>query len=150
MKGDECWACGTERNVSEHHIQARRWGGDNEPSNLLPLCRPCHDVVEVAKHFTVADLERMDKFPRLQTVLIARVMADVYESRAMLHIEDEVLRTAISVLENPHDKKELERLRGASFAIKKMRKFRHERSTYVEWLSKREAEPENPLLKGGL
>jgi hypothetical protein len=31
-----------------HHITPREWGGTDDPRNLITVCGPCHDRIEVA------------------------------------------------------------------------------------------------------
>lgn len=33
--------------LSVHHIKPRSEGGSNDPANLITLCHPCHDLVEI-------------------------------------------------------------------------------------------------------
>ena len=38
-----CWRCAsTEKSIERCHIQARQFGGTDEPSNLVLLCHECH------------------------------------------------------------------------------------------------------------
>jgi len=43
----KCQLCGGLNCLSIHHITPRREGGSNHPRNLLTLCVPCHDYVEL-------------------------------------------------------------------------------------------------------
>lgn len=38
-----CWCCGHTAKLQKCHIIPRSLGGIDEPSNLVPLCAPCHD-----------------------------------------------------------------------------------------------------------
>jgi len=38
--GEECANCGDEEGLEVHHINGDR--EDNDPENLIPLCRQCH------------------------------------------------------------------------------------------------------------
>ncbi len=40
---DFCSGCGTTRDLHRHHKNAQPW--DNDPSNLVVLCRRCHNCV---------------------------------------------------------------------------------------------------------
>ena len=42
--GHQCVACGRE--ASEvHHIRPREYKGKDQPRNLMPLCKECHDEI---------------------------------------------------------------------------------------------------------
>jgi len=41
-----CANCETTKHLTTHHIIPRSEGGDNHKSNLICLCRECHDIVE--------------------------------------------------------------------------------------------------------
>ena len=36
-----------QRDLSVHHILPRADGGKDDPTNLITLCHPCHDYVEI-------------------------------------------------------------------------------------------------------
>jgi hypothetical protein len=38
-----CWRCGCKRKLQKCHIVARQFGGNDDASNILPLCSMCHD-----------------------------------------------------------------------------------------------------------
>lgn len=41
-----CWACSTPTaHIEMHHIIPRSDGGDDSSTNLMPLCKSCHDRV---------------------------------------------------------------------------------------------------------
>jgi hypothetical protein len=41
-----CWACSTPApNIDMHHIIPRADGGDDAPTNKMPLCKSCHERV---------------------------------------------------------------------------------------------------------
>ena len=42
--------------LTVHHIFARDQGGDDNPDNLIALCRPCHDEIEELGYMTVAEI----------------------------------------------------------------------------------------------
>lgn len=42
--------------LSAHHIMPRDEGGSSEMSNLITLCNPCHDFVEINQLKTRADI----------------------------------------------------------------------------------------------
>ena len=43
--GEPCEICELRAGVDPHHVQYRSHGGDDVASNLLWLCRSCHDDV---------------------------------------------------------------------------------------------------------
>ena len=40
--GNRCRNCGSTENLHVHHIQWKRDGGEDKLSNLITLCRSCH------------------------------------------------------------------------------------------------------------
>lgn len=42
-----CTWCGTSERLTLHHIIPVRRGGENTKANLITVCRPCHDELEV-------------------------------------------------------------------------------------------------------
>lgn len=55
-----CYRC-EKRNkagkgLSVHHLLPRAEGGEDEMSNLVTLCHPCHDIVEVENYRTLAEI----------------------------------------------------------------------------------------------
>lgn len=42
--------------LSAHHIMPRDEGGSSDLSNLITLCNPCHDFVEITHLKTLADI----------------------------------------------------------------------------------------------
>lgn len=42
-----CFVCTTKQNLTAHHIKPRRLGGKTVERNLITLCSPCHDFVEL-------------------------------------------------------------------------------------------------------
>ena len=49
MKLKYCAACKSEEDLQHHHLVTRSEGGSNAPSNLITLCRSCHDKVHVRR-----------------------------------------------------------------------------------------------------
>ncbi len=47
VAGKVCLRCGAAEPLDIHHIVPSRIGGTDEPSNLIPLCKGCHKIVEV-------------------------------------------------------------------------------------------------------
>ena len=41
-KKDKCEKCGSTKKLQIDHIDRNR--SNNDPSNLMTLCRPCHDI----------------------------------------------------------------------------------------------------------
>jgi hypothetical protein len=44
--GYQCVRCGRADDLSLHHLRPRRLGGRAHHTNLVTLCRPCHDDIE--------------------------------------------------------------------------------------------------------
>ena len=44
------------REMTAHHIIPRSEGGTMEQSNLVALCNPCHDIVEVSNARSLVDI----------------------------------------------------------------------------------------------
>lgn len=44
----ECYICGEHRpnSIDVHHVVPRRYGGSDEPENLVNLCASCHSAIE--------------------------------------------------------------------------------------------------------
>ena len=56
---NHCLRCDKKFNkadLSVHHLIPRDLGGSNEPSNLVALCVPCHDIVEIEGCKTIAEI----------------------------------------------------------------------------------------------
>jgi hypothetical protein len=53
--GGRCWRCGTTKNVQRCHIIPHSQGGRDEPSNLLLLCRDCHNDAPNVSNATAED-----------------------------------------------------------------------------------------------
>lgn len=53
-----CYRCGQKggRNLTVHHIIPRSVGGTYEMENLITLCSPCHDFVELEEFRTLAEI----------------------------------------------------------------------------------------------
>jgi 5-methylcytosine-specific restriction endonuclease McrA len=41
-----CVSCGATSRLSVHHVTPARLGGSDKMSNLVTLCRRCHDAAE--------------------------------------------------------------------------------------------------------
>lgn len=55
----KCRRCDKRFKVVEltaHHLIPRDEGGSNDPSNLVALCSPCHDYVEINDLKTIAEI----------------------------------------------------------------------------------------------
>lgn len=42
-----CQRCGSEQNLEVHHMTPRTEGGKDQDSNLITLCKACHNWVEL-------------------------------------------------------------------------------------------------------
>ena len=42
---DTCLCCGVPAAIELHHVWPRAAGGCDKGTNLVPLCRPCHELV---------------------------------------------------------------------------------------------------------
>lgn len=42
--------------LSVHHVVPRSKGGSNELNNLITLCNPCHDLVEMNEYKSLAEI----------------------------------------------------------------------------------------------
>ena len=50
--GGRCWRCATTKNIQRCHIVGKSQGGSDEPSNLILLCKDCHDDAPMTKNAT--------------------------------------------------------------------------------------------------
>jgi len=48
--GFRCQECGFKYKLEVHHIIPRSQGGSNDPSNLITLCKKCHDKHHPDRH----------------------------------------------------------------------------------------------------
>jgi len=46
MKDDECFFCGEDGALDQHHIVPKRHGGSDKDDNLVTLCPTCHAKIE--------------------------------------------------------------------------------------------------------
>jgi len=44
-EGKKCYFCGSTYDLEEHHIIARKDGGNNRKSNIMLLCVSCHKKI---------------------------------------------------------------------------------------------------------
>ena len=54
-----CLCCDRKFLIKEltvHHVIPRSEGGADDPSNLVTLCKPCHDLVEVSGSRSIVDI----------------------------------------------------------------------------------------------
>lgn len=51
-----CWRCATTKNVQRCHIVGESQGGLDEPSNLILLCKDCHDDAPMTKNATAESI----------------------------------------------------------------------------------------------
>jgi HNH endonuclease len=47
VEGKLCQRCGTPDGLEVHHVIPRRVGGEDNPENLIPLCKGCHKRIEL-------------------------------------------------------------------------------------------------------
>lgn len=54
LKGADCLACGTDRDLEAHHLVPVHVAPELElePTNLVPLCRDCHFIFGHLKSWT--------------------------------------------------------------------------------------------------
>jgi 5-methylcytosine-specific restriction endonuclease McrA len=64
-----CRLCGTTDDLQVHHVEAARDAGPTTPSNLLVLCRDCHDAVERGELAIPSHIHRTDPSEGLRTAL---------------------------------------------------------------------------------
>lgn len=60
----QCQSCRKRFPVIElscHHVIPRAEGGDNNPKNLITLCRPCHDLIELNEIKIVENIKYYQK-----------------------------------------------------------------------------------------
>lgn len=55
VDGGRCWRCGTTKNIQRCHIIPHSQEGKDEPSNLLLLCRDCHNDAPNVSNATAED-----------------------------------------------------------------------------------------------
>lgn len=55
VDGGRCWRCGTTKNIQRCHIVPDSQGGKDEPSNLLLLCKSCHNDAPNVSNATAED-----------------------------------------------------------------------------------------------
>jgi len=108
-----------------HHIKPRRQNGSGHPHNLLSICTECHDIIDAPQHLTKDQVQRLSDYPKIQSLLMVRLMADLYDRRAMAHVEQEVLKQAIRVLEHPDDAIHLPKLKSAIYELRTRYKRSH-------------------------
>ena len=55
-----CFRCGKiskgGQGISPHHLIPREEGGPDDQSNLIILCHPCHDFIELSDYRTLDDI----------------------------------------------------------------------------------------------
>ena len=68
LRKQGCCACGSMMNTEVHHMRTRGSGGTNHPSNLIPLCAPCHTGEPWAWHRSRKQF--FTKFPHVKTLML--------------------------------------------------------------------------------
>lgn len=61
-----CWACFDDVRLDRCHINARQHGGNDDPSNLLPLCPTCHKKSPDTKDQTLNDILKPALIERIE------------------------------------------------------------------------------------
>lgn len=54
--GGRCWRCATTKHIQQCHIVGKSQGGSDEPSNLVLLCKDCHDDAPMTKNATAESI----------------------------------------------------------------------------------------------
>lgn len=63
VRGNRCEACGKDGNskkvtIQAHHLTYERFGGDEEPDDLILLCKTCHEKEHGIQKLDKADRQR--------------------------------------------------------------------------------------------
>ena len=58
--GWRCQHCGSMRNLEVHHKQFRSLAGDDEETNLITLCMPCHRAVHEHQEAALLHIRNRD------------------------------------------------------------------------------------------
>ena len=61
-----CWGCFDDTLLDRCHINARQHGGNDDPSNLIPLCRICHKKSPDTKDQTLDDILKPALIERIE------------------------------------------------------------------------------------
>ena len=76
-----CYTCGGLADEI-HHIKPKRAGGDDTPSNLMPLCISCHNLVDRNKLEYMMDIFLKEKQTRFQKIYGLKLISILYEMEA--------------------------------------------------------------------
>lgn len=73
-----CNFCGSDKNITTHHLVARKYKGDDEPSNLMPnICRSCHDKIEENMNKSRGDVGAGKNVLQIQSFMIGSVQTQL-------------------------------------------------------------------------
>ncbi len=64
MADGNCQACEEYGRLDKHHLKTRGSGGSDDDSNLIQLCRSCHQSI----HYS-GSTKFIKRFPKLQEIL---------------------------------------------------------------------------------
>lgn len=71
-----CSFCCKEKELTTHHLIAKKYGGINDQVNLIPnICRNCHDQIEDNIDKTRGDVGAGKSFVQLSNFMIGNVLA---------------------------------------------------------------------------
>ncbi len=62
-----CEVCGKKEGVCGHHVKSKGSGGDDEPSNLIPLCQEHHNQIH-----SRGLLFMSERYPQIKDALTER------------------------------------------------------------------------------
>ncbi len=92
--GKKCYVCGSEKNLTIHHIKPKSRGGSNDINNFIPLCRSCHDdfhkflnKVEKGTHDWDYYFEKLEEFKINRNLLSSIARSKLFDKYAPL-LED--------------------------------------------------------------
>ena len=73
-----CNFCGSDKNITTHHLVAQKYQGNNDPSNLMPnICRICHNQIEENIKKNRGDIGAGKDVPPIQNFTIGSVQAQL-------------------------------------------------------------------------
>ncbi len=73
-----CNFCGSDENITTHHLVAQKYRGNNDSSNLMPnICRICHNQIEDNINKSRGDIGAGKNVPQIQNFIIGSVQAQL-------------------------------------------------------------------------
>ena len=73
-----CNFCGSDKDMTTHHLVARKYQGNNDPSNLMPnICGICHKKIEDSINQNRGDIGAGKNVPQIQNFTIGSVQAQL-------------------------------------------------------------------------